>query len=187
MNKKLLSQSIKYALLIVFGISIFTTIAYADSLTTSHGLDQSQKSQNEQMPPFHGNPRFRKLWMIQSQFMPCRGNQRRPFCHNFSRNIKPKTTTPDTTSPVITLNGDVSMTLNVADTYAELGATATDNIDTKVNVIITGAVDTTTAGTYTIHYNATDVAGNQATEVLRTVTVNAVTPPLSTENPSPTT
>lgn len=34
-------------------------------------------------------------------------------------------------------------------------------------------VDTTTAGTYTITYNATDTAGNQATPVTRTVVVNA--------------
>ena len=79
--------------------------------------------------------------------------------------------TPDTTPPVITLTGDATMNLNVGDTYTEPGATATDNVDTNVNVVITGSVDTTTAGTYTIHYNATDTAGNHAVEVLRTVIV----------------
>ncbi len=82
----------------------------------------------------------------------------------------------DTTPPVITLNGDSTMNLNVGETYSEQGATATDDVDTSVAVIISGTVDTNTAGTYTIHYNATDTAGNHAIEVTRTVNVNAPAP-----------
>ena len=84
--------------------------------------------------------------------------------------------TADTTAPVITLTGDANATLNVGDAYTEAGATATDDVDTSIAVVITGSVDTATAGTYTIHYNATDTAGNHATEVVRNITVNAVTP-----------
>mgnify|MGYP000084289117 FL=1 len=39
--------------------------------------------------------------------------------------------------------------------------------------MITGNVNTAVAGTYTVRYNVTDSAGNAATEVTRTVTVNA--------------
>ncbi|MCH2196465.1 immunoglobulin-like domain-containing protein [Kordia sp.] len=79
----------------------------------------------------------------------------------------------DTTIPVITLNGNATITLNLGDTYTELGASATDNVDGDItaNISITGTVDTSTAGTYVIRYNVNDAAGNTATEVTRTVTV----------------
>ena len=87
---------------------------------------------------------------------------------------------PDTTKPVITLNGDASLSLNVGDTYTEAGATATDNVDDTVTVTTTGSVDTSTAGTYTITYTATDSAGNEAT-VTRTITVSTVIVPDTTK------
>lgn len=79
-------------------------------------------------------------------------------------------TTTDTTAPVIILNGEATITLNVGDTYTEANATATDNVDGAVAVVITGSVDTTKVGTYTVTYTATDVAGNVGTNT-RTVTV----------------
>ena len=94
--------------------------------------------------------------------------------------------TPSSTAdvPVITLIGDSTINLNVGDTYTEQGATATENLN-AVAVVITGSVDTTTAGTYTIDYNATDSAGNKAVEVTRTVIVaSAVTPSPSTDSSS---
>ncbi len=92
------------------------------------------------------------------------------------------TATPDTTPPVITLTGEASVTINVGDTWTDPGATATDNVDASVTVtssITLGgqavqSVDTSTAGTYTITYNASDTAGNAATPVTRTVLVNTV-------------
>ena len=97
------------------------------------------------------------------------------------------TPTSDTTPPVITLNGAETITLNVGDAYSELGATVTDDIDTSVAIIISGTVDAAIAGTYTIHYNASDTAGNHAIEVTRTVTVNTVSPSTPTPAPTPTT
>ena len=76
----------------------------------------------------------------------------------------------DTLPPVITLNGDSSITLTVGDTYQELGASSTDSTDGTVEVIISGEVNTSSIGTYTITYAATDAAGNSAS-VNRTVTV----------------
>ena len=77
----------------------------------------------------------------------------------------------DTTPPTILLTGSSSINLNIGDSYTELGATATDNIDTSISVVVSGSVDTNVAGSYTINYNASDTAGNNAIEVGRTVTV----------------
>ena len=66
----------------------------------------------------------------------------------------------DTIPPVITLNGENPMTLVQGDDYVEPGATAVDNKDGSVTVIITGTVDTNTVGNYIISYTATDAAGN---------------------------
>ncbi|MBP6911775.1 MAG: DUF5011 domain-containing protein [Candidatus Pacebacteria bacterium] len=81
----------------------------------------------------------------------------------------------DSIPPIITLNGNSSITLHVGDIYTDLGATAKDDEDKTVTMVTSGTVDMTTVGTYTIRYNATDASGNRATEVTRTVTVNAVT------------
>jgi proteasome assembly chaperone (PAC2) family protein len=98
--------------------------------------------------------------------------------------IRTITVNPDTTAPVITLIGSSSVSLNVGETYTELGATATDNVDGDIsaNIVIGGdAVNTGIAGTYIITYNVSDAAGNSATEVIRTVTVNPdTTPPVIT-------
>jgi GEVED domain/Subtilase family/Bacterial surface protein, Ig-like domain/MAM domain, meprin/A5/mu/Secretion system C-terminal sorting domain/Fibronectin type III domain len=82
---------------------------------------------------------------------------------------------PDTTAPVITLNGASTLSLNLGDTYTEQGATATDDVDGDItaNIVIGGdVVNTSVAGTYVVTYNVSDAAGNAATQVTRTVTVN---------------
>ena len=85
---------------------------------------------------------------------------------------------PDTTAPVISLEGANPQELTVGDAYVELGATATDDTDGDISasiVIDATAVDTATAGSYSVTYNVSDAAGNPATEVVRTVTVEAAT------------
>ena len=83
--------------------------------------------------------------------------------------------TVDTTAPVITLENDTvaGNTGVVGTAYTDPGATATDNVDTSVDVVLGG--DTldinTVAGTYLITYDATDTAGNGAVQVERSVTV----------------
>ena len=92
---------------------------------------------------------------------------------------------PDTTAPVITLNGASIINLNVGDTYNEQGATATDNLDGDLtsSIVISGTVDTNTAGTYFVNYNVSDSSGNAANQVTRTVNVNAdTTAPVITLN-----
>ena len=57
----------------------------------------------------------------------------------------------DTIAPVISLFGASVIELNVGDTYTELGATWTDNIDGSGSVSdITGTVNTNSAGSYTV-------------------------------------
>ena len=89
--------------------------------------------------------------------------------------------TVDTTAPVITLENDTvaGNTGVVGTAYTDPGATATDNVDTSVDVVLGGdTLDSNTiAGTYLITYDATDAAGNGAVQVERTVTVVPV--PLS--------
>jgi hypothetical protein len=82
----------------------------------------------------------------------------------------------DTEAPVINLVGDNPQELTRGDAYVELGATATDNTDddTALTATITidaTAVDTSTAGSYSVTYDVSDAAGNAATQVTRTVTV----------------
>ncbi len=81
----------------------------------------------------------------------------------------------DTTAPVITLTGDATMDVLTSGAYTEPGATATDDVDGTIEVIITGTVNIAAADDYTIIYTATDNAGNVATET-RIVTVIYVEP-----------
>jgi len=98
-----------------------------------------------------------------------------------------ETETPDThdiIAPVITLNGDSSITLFLNETYNELGASATDDRDGIVDVTIEGSVDSATLGNFTITYSATDDADNN-TSITRIVVVVLpldITPPIITLN-----
>ncbi len=79
----------------------------------------------------------------------------------------------DTTPPVIELNGATSVSVAWGSSYTDEGATATDDVDSVVTVIPSGAVNTSKPGVYTITFDTTDASGNSATQVIRTVTVSA--------------
>ena len=70
----------------------------------------------------------------------------------------------DTISPVVTLIGNASITIEKDTTYTEQGAVS----DGGEAITITGNVDTNIVGTYTITYSATDAAGNTGS-VTRTI------------------
>lgn len=76
----------------------------------------------------------------------------------------------DSMPPVITLNGEIIITLVQGTAYVELGATATDNVDVNVVVSISGTVDVNVPGTYNILYSATDDANNTGSAT-RTVVI----------------
>ena len=83
---------------------------------------------------------------------------------------------PDTESPVITLVGDEVINLLVGETYVEQGVTISDNVDTNLSAVITGEVDTNTAGSYTITYTVTDAANNPSS-ITRTIIVEEAPAP----------
>ena len=80
--------------------------------------------------------------------------------------------------PVITLNGEKDVILNLGNTYDDPGATAEDDQDLDVQVVVFGMVDTSKPGNYFITYTAVDGGGKVATPVVRTVTVKDNIPPL---------
>lgn len=81
-----------------------------------------------------------------------------------------KITLLDTVAPVIVVE-DVTIKVN-DDINLMDGISATDNVDgdLTVKVTVTGTVDTTKEGTYTVTYKVADAAGNEAVAE-RTVTV----------------
>ncbi|MFC1729753.1 immunoglobulin-like domain-containing protein [candidate division KSB1 bacterium] len=80
-------------------------------------------------------------------------------------------TTPDTEPPVIIIVGNNPAEIAVRATYADLGATVTDNVNDNLGIsyAVDGAevssisLDTSSDVTYTITYSATDQAGNVGT------------------------
>ena len=69
----------------------------------------------------------------------------------------------DIVPPELTLNGNAYQNIYVGGTYDEDGATARDDLDGDISskVQISGNVDTSKAGTYTVHYEVTDASGNK--------------------------
>ena len=94
---------------------------------------------------------------------------------NTAKPLTRTVTVADTTAPVITLLGESTVEVDQNASYTDAGATAVDavdgdHIDGDVELVKTGSVDTTAAGTYTITYTATDTSNNSAS-VSRTVGV----------------
>ena len=80
------------------------------------------------------------------------------------------------------------MQMTVGDTFTDPGAIATDDIDGDItaNIVVAGAVDVMTEGTYTVTYTATDIAGNIGS-VSRAVTVAASVAAAATSDSTATT
>jgi len=94
-------------------------------------------------------------------------------------------TTPPTTPPTITINGDNPAIIQVGDSYADLGATVSDTgpgqagdanlgLETFLNGTLVSniTIDTSEVATDTIDYVATDNDGLTATST-RTVLIQA--------------
>src|SRR5690606_19368731 len=67
--------------------------------------------------------------------------------------------------PVLTLNGENEVIVKQGDPYEEPGATAQDEHDGDLTdkIEISGDVDTSTIGTYTVTYTVSDSVGNVVT------------------------
>lgn len=79
----------------------------------------------------------------------------------------PTPPTPERKAPTLTIVGSNPVILNIGSgtPYTEQGATAYDEVDGNIsaNVRITGSVDISNAGTYTITYTVSNSAGLSAT------------------------
>ncbi len=90
----------------------------------------------------------------------------------------------DTEAPEITYTGPLTLNLDKGDAKPIITATAADDIDETVNVVITysqGMLDSNNkllVGIHTITLTASDAAGNAATQKVITVNVPDVTPPV---------
>lgn len=78
----------------------------------------------------------------------------------------------DQEAPVITLIGDNPQTIEIHNSYTELSAMVSDNVDIGLTATIdTSLVNTEIVGTYLVTYKAVDSSLNQATEITRTINV----------------
>ncbi|MGA0407823.1 MAG: immunoglobulin-like domain-containing protein, partial [Limisphaerales bacterium] len=68
----------------------------------------------------------------------------------------------DTLAPVITLIGEVNFEMYAGVPYQESGATALDLFEGDVEVNVSGQVDYTLPGNYSLNYSAVDSSGNAA-------------------------
>lgn len=96
----------------------------------------------------------------------------------------------DTTPPVVTLSGSATVNIEYGNSYVELGASWTDNVDGSGSAFtgtygavgsftLSGTVNTGALGTYMIEYKKVDVAGNSS-GAMRTVVVQDTTAPMVT-------
>ena len=76
-------------------------------------------------------------------------------------------------SPVIILLGSASVYVELGTDYTDAGATASDGLGGNItsSIVATGTVDVNVLGNYTISYDVSDAAGNEATQVTRNVSV----------------
>jgi len=92
----------------------------------------------------------------------------------------------DTTAPKITIKGKNPVRVVENRIYKDLGATAFDDVDGKVEVKSYGIINTAKIGTYKIVYKAVDKSGNEAnaTRVVEVVAeeTTSYTPPTPIKN-----
>ena len=83
------------------------------------------------------------------------------------------TSSVDTSKPVIKLKGSDTITINQNTKFTDPGFIAYDDVDGELTseVIVTGTVNITKPGSYTIYYNVKD-SSNNSTQVTRTVIVS---------------
>lgn len=80
----------------------------------------------------------------------------------------------DNDPPVISLIGEPNLEIEIGEEYKDPGASANDNVDGDISnkIVVTGEVNALQPGEYTLTYNVSDNAGNNAEPVVRKVKVN---------------
>ncbi|MDQ6974329.1 MAG: DUF5011 domain-containing protein, partial [Mariprofundaceae bacterium] len=94
-----------------------------------------------------------------------------PYATNAQKTTATTAATLAAATPVITLKGNVIMSIAKGSTFVDPGSVVLDNIDTNLQAKVTGTVNTQALGSYVLLYNVTDSNGHKATPVTRTVTV----------------
>lgn len=86
--------------------------------------------------------------------------------------------TPDITAPTIALAGFNPDTLELLLSYQEPGFNAMDLVDGDItqDVIITGNIDSSVIGVYTLQYKVTDASGNSDSTIRTIVVVDRILP-----------
>ena len=76
--------------------------------------------------------------------------------------INRNVTVQDITPPTISLKGDKNQYIKIGSTYSDPGFSALDTVDGDMTdkVQVSGSVDTSKIGSYTINYKVTDSSGN---------------------------
>lgn len=79
----------------------------------------------------------------------------------------------DLTPPQIWLEGESEVEIYIGSLYNEMGCRAIDNYDKDVSnrVVVSGYVDTSTAGSYYINYYVVDSSANKSTTLRRKIVV----------------
>ncbi|WP_048689008.1 immunoglobulin-like domain-containing protein [Catenovulum maritimum] len=101
---------------------------------------------------------------------------------SLTRTVIVEDSTSDVTAPIVSLNGSPTINLTTGDIYSEEGATAVDNQDGPLTVVIEGNLDTSQAGTYMISYKATDAAGNESVIYRSVIVVDDIVTPEPIDN-----
>lgn len=101
-------------------------------------------------------------------------------------------TASDTTAPVITILGSNPITIALGSVYTDAGATALDNIDGSITskISVVNNVNTAVAGTYSVIYSVSDLAGNSATatrSVIVSLSSDVTAPTIIISSPTATT
>gem|GEM_PF-6833770 len=96
---------------------------------------------------------------------------------NYSGYSQVNSFTIDWTAPVITMRGSKEVTVTQGNIFTDSGAITDDGS----TVTVSGTVDTSRIGTYTITYSSVDAAGNVAKSMERTVAVVKVLPQSNTD------
>jgi VCBS repeat-containing protein len=93
----------------------------------------------------------------------------------FSNDGKGNFGSGDSTPPTLTLRGEPTVNIIIDAPFTDPGVTATDTVDGDLTsrVVTAGTVNNTLLGSYTVTYTVTDLSGNAATPVTRTVNVQA--------------
>lgn len=145
---------------VTFDYFLVQTEGQMATSTSSINLEASLPSQDQTLNDLEVSP-------------PSDGTDTTASENSFATSTLPLTpSSGDTTPPVVTLSGEAAIQITVGDAFTDPGATATDDTDGSLTPAVTGLVDTTTAGLYTLTYTATDAAGNVGS-VSRVVTVVA--------------